>query len=43
VSAFGIDWPGLMALAVLTSIPILIVFSSTYRLLRDGLTVGAVK
>ncbi|WP_022872986.1 carbohydrate ABC transporter permease [Nesterenkonia alba] len=43
VSAFGIDWPGLMALAVLTSIPILIVFVSSYRLLRDGLTVGAVK
>lgn len=43
VSAFGINWPGLMALAVLTSIPILIVFSATYRLLRDGLTVGAVK
>ena len=43
VSAFGIDWPGLMALAVLTSIPILIVFMSTYRMLRDGLTVGAVK
>lgn len=43
VSAFGIDWPGLMALAVLTSIPVLIVYSITYRLLRDGLTVGAVK
>ena len=43
VSAFGINWPGLMALAVLTSIPILIVFTSTYRMLRDGLTVGAVK
>lgn len=43
VSAFGINWPGLMALSVLTSIPILIVFNSTYRLLRDGLTVGAVK
>ena len=43
VSAFGINWPGLMALAVLTSIPILIVLVSTYRLLRDGLTVGAVK
>ena len=43
VSAFGINWPGLMALAVLTSIPVLIVFSSTYKLLRDGLTVGAVK
>jgi len=43
VSAFGINWAGLMALAVLTSIPILIVFVATYRLLRDGLTVGAVK
>jgi len=43
VSAFGIDWPGLMALAVLTSIPILVVFSLTYRQLKDGLTVGAVK
>lgn len=43
VSAFGIDWPGLMALAVLSSIPVLIVYSITYRLLRDGLTVGAVK
>ncbi|QCB94409.1 carbohydrate ABC transporter permease [Cellulomonas shaoxiangyii] len=43
VSAFGIDWPGLMALAVLTSLPILVVFSLTYRQLKDGLTVGAVK
>jgi multiple sugar transport system permease protein len=43
VSAFGINWPGLMALAVLTSVPIVLVFTATYRLLRDGLTVGAVK
>lgn len=43
VSAFGINWPALMALAVITSIPILVVFVATYRLLRDGLTVGAVK
>lgn len=43
VSAFGIDWPGLMALAVLTSIPVLVIYSVSYRLLRDGLTVGAVK
>lgn len=43
VGAFGINWPGLMALAVLTSIPILIVYALSYRLLRDGLTVGAVK
>jgi multiple sugar transport system permease protein len=43
VSAFGINWPGLMALAVITSIPILILFICTYRLLREGLTLGAVK
>lgn len=43
VSAFGINWPGLMALAVITSIPILVLFSFTYRLLKNGLTIGAVK
>jgi multiple sugar transport system permease protein len=43
VSAFGINWPGLMALAVITSVPILILFTFTYRLLREGLTLGAVK
>lgn len=43
VSAFGINWPGLMALAVLTSIPVLLIYAFSYRLLRDGLTVGAVK
>jgi multiple sugar transport system permease protein len=43
VTAFGIDWPGLMALAVITSVPILLLFVCTYRLLRDGLTMGAVK
>jgi multiple sugar transport system permease protein len=43
VSAFGINWPGLMALAVITSVPILVLFVATYRLLREGLTLGAVK
>ncbi|GAA4417249.1 carbohydrate ABC transporter permease [Georgenia halophila] len=43
VSAFGINWPGLMALSVLTSIPVLLIYAVSYRLLRDGLTVGAVK
>lgn len=43
VSAFGIDWPGLMALAVITSVPIMVLFFFTYRLLREGLTLGAVK
>lgn len=43
VSAYGINWPGLMALAVITSIPILVLFTFTYRFLKEGLTVGAVK
>jgi multiple sugar transport system permease protein len=43
ITAFGIDWPGLMALAVITSIPILVLFVVTYKQLRDGLTLGAVK
>jgi multiple sugar transport system permease protein len=32
-----------MALAVITSIPILVLFVATYKQLRDGLTLGAVK
>lgn len=43
VSSYGVNWSGLMALGVITSIPIIIVFAFTYRLLREGLTVGAVK
>lgn len=43
VTAFGIDWPALMALSVLMSVPIVILFTSTYRLLKNGVTVGAVK
>lgn len=43
VSSFGVNWPGLMALGIITSIPILILFLFSYRLLREGLTVGAVK
>lgn len=43
VSAFGINWPGLMALSVLTSVPILVLYAFSYRQLRDGLAVGAVK
>ena len=43
VSSYGVNWPGLMALGVITSIPILILFAFTYRLLKEGLTVGAVK
>jgi multiple sugar transport system permease protein len=43
VSAYGVDWPGLMALSVITSIPVLVLFALSYRLLKEGLTVGAVK
>jgi len=43
VSSYGINWPGLMALGVITSVPILVLFLFTYRLLKEGLTVGAVK
>jgi multiple sugar transport system permease protein len=43
ITQFSSNWPNLMALAVLTSIPILVVFVLTYRFLRSGLTLGAVK
>lgn len=43
VSSYGVDWSGLMALAVITSLPILVLFLFSYRLLKEGLTVGAVK
>lgn len=43
VSSYGINWSGLMALGVISSIPIIVIFSFTYRLLREGLSVGAVK
>jgi multiple sugar transport system permease protein len=43
ITQFSSNWPNLMALAVLTSVPILIVFVFTYRFLRSGLTLGAVK
>ncbi|WP_457098882.1 carbohydrate ABC transporter permease [Microbacterium sp. P5_E9] len=41
--AFGIDWPGMMAFAVVSAVPVFIVYVFSYRLLRTGLTLGAVK
>ena len=41
--AFGIDWPRMMAFAVVSSVPVFIVYIFSYRLLRTGLTLGAVK
>lgn len=43
VSSYGINWPGMMALGVISSVPIILIFSLSYRLLREGLSVGAVK
>ncbi|PPH44114.1 hypothetical protein C5D09_13890 [Rathayibacter sp. AY1C9] len=42
-SGYGIDWPGLMALAVISSLPLLAVYVLSFRLLREGLAVGSVK
>jgi multiple sugar transport system permease protein len=43
ISQFSSNWPNLMALAVVTAVPIMILFVFTYRFLRSGLTLGAVK
>lgn len=43
VSSYGINWPGMMALGVISSVPIILIFSFSYKLLREGLSVGAVK
>ena len=42
-SVYSSNWNGLMALAVLTSLPLLIVFVFTQKRLIDGLSLGAVK
>lgn len=43
VSAYGTSWSGLMALAVIGSLPILIVFVVAQKRLASGLSLGAVK
>lgn len=43
VSSYGVNWSGLMALAVVTAVPIAILYGFSYKLLKEGLTVGAVK
>lgn len=42
-SVYASNWNGLMALSVLTSLPLLIVFIFTQRRLISGLSLGAVK
>lgn len=41
--AFGIDWPGMMAFAVVSAVPVFLVYVASYRTLKTGLTLGAVK
>ena len=43
ITQFSSNWPNLMALAVVTALPVLVLFIFTYRFLRSGLTLGAVK
>lgn len=43
VGAYGINWSGLMALAVATSIPIALLSILGQRWLRNGLSIGALK
>lgn len=41
--AYGVDWPSMMAFAVVSAVPVFIVYIASFRLLRTGLTMGAVK
>lgn len=42
-SLYSVSWNRMMALAVLTSLPLIVVFAAAQRLLVQGLSVGAVK
>ena len=41
--AYGVDWPAMMAFAVVSAVPVLVVYVASLRLLSSGLTMGAVK
>lgn len=41
--AYGVDWPAMMAFAVVSAVPVFFVYIASYRLLKSGLTMGAVK
>ena len=43
VTQYGVNWPGLMAIATTTAVPLLVIFVFGYRFLREGLRVGAVR
>jgi predicted metal-dependent enzyme (double-stranded beta helix superfamily) len=43
IGQYGSNWPALMAVAVAASLPILVIFLATYRLLQQGLAMGYIK
>jgi multiple sugar transport system permease protein len=43
IGQYGSNWPALMAVAVAASLPILVIFLATYRLLNQGLAMGSIK
>lgn len=43
VTAFGVNWPSLMALATVAALPVLIVYVVAQRQLREGLNLGVGK
>ena len=43
VGQYGIQWSNMMAIAVVASLPILVIYGFTHRRLRDGLALGPVR
>lgn len=43
IGRFGIDWPKLLSMSVLSVLPVLVVFSALQRLLMGGIMAGATK
>jgi multiple sugar transport system permease protein len=43
IGQYGNNWPALMAVGVAASLPILVIFLATYRLLQQGLAMGSIK
>lgn len=43
VTSYLVDWPRMMTLAVLSSLPILVVYLVSQRYLTEGLTAGSIK
>jgi ABC-type glycerol-3-phosphate transport system permease component len=41
--AYGVDWPSMMAFAVVSAVPVLVVYVASFRLLSSGSTMGAVR